>query len=176
MVNSRLYAGLVAVMLNSCFSKPDASEEELHSGIADAVNGFADAVKLALCGSLDLQQKLGFETSFVSGGMKLCYGINSNDNSNFFEYLGPCAKDAGDVGFVRYFAGSEKGKMEMTVILNSNGDYLPFWRDSSGKITSMIFTPVPEEAPKFFDFGASELDKVKRKVDVCEALLKYTPE
>ena len=168
MVNSRLYASLVAVMLNSCFSKPDASEEGLHPGIADAV-------KLALCGSLDLQQKLGFKTSFVSDEVELCYGIDSN-NSGAFEYLGPCKPVEGSIGFSRYLNGPEKDVMQMVIVISSNGDYLPFWRDSSEKITSMMFTPIPEDAKEQFDFGVSELNKVKRKVDVCEALLKYTPE
>lgn len=153
-------------LLTSCTSSETALELE---SSASAV------VQASICNSIDLQQKVGFKTSFVSGAETLCYGVSSND-TDYYEFINPCDKGAGKMGFARYFSGPNKGDMTMIHFLSSGGQtYLPFWRDASGNISGMFLTPIPDNAKEMFDFGASELDKAKRNQEVCTDLIKYDP-
>lgn len=160
-------SGLALALLASCTS----SETALEAG-----SGVSAVVQDSICNSINLQQKVGFATAFVSDGEMLCYGVKSND-TDYYEFLRPCDKGAGKMGFARYFSGPNQGEMNMIYFLSSGGqNYLPFWRDASGNISGMIFTPLPANAKEMFDFGASELDKAKRNREVCTNLIKYNQE
>lgn len=162
---------LTLALLSSCNSSETVHRAE--SGLSTVVQDSVRNVQDSICKSIDLRQKVGFTADFFSNGEKLCYGVELND-TDYYEFLHPCDKGEGKMGFSHYFAGPNKGDMSMIYFLSSGGQtYLPFWRDASGNISGMIFTPIPDHAKEMFDFGASELDKAKRNLPVCMDLIKY---
>lgn len=122
MVGINSYFGksiLTLALLSSCDPSETAHQAE---------SGLSNIVQDSICNSIDLRQKVGFKTSFVSGAEVLCYGVASND-TGYYESINPCDKEAGKMGFFRYFSGPNNG--EMTMIHFSGGQtYLPFWRDA----------------------------------------------
>jgi len=133
------------------------------------------------CSSLDLTQKVGFATSFTVGGEKSCYRIRSKEN-HYYDYFSNCDEQGMPLPerleIMREFAGPKVGSMQMNYILSVSGkkiEYIPFWRDTSGKISTVPFAPIPEDLEDYFHRGSMMLDQAKNLPEVCQQLLEYKP-
>ena len=76
----------------------------------------------------------------------------------------------------REFAGPNKDYMEIKVVLAVSGelmDYVPFWQDSSGNVTSVPGQPVSNELAGMFQNGRKMLDYTRKVPQVCQGLLEY---
>ena len=134
------------------------------------------------CSKLDLTQKFGFETSFlVEGAGRFCYGIFSKEN-HYYDKVYECDKERRPLPdhymIFREFAGPNKDYMEIKAVLAVSGelmDYVPFWQDSSGKVTSVPGQPVSPELGEMFSKGRKMLDYTRRVPQVCQQLKEYKP-
>ena len=132
------------------------------------------------CSKLDLTQKVGFETSFlVEGARRFCYGIFSKEN-HYYDKVYECDKERRPLPdhymIFREFAGPNKDYMEIKVVLAVSGelmDYVPFWQDSSGNVTSVPGQPVSNELAGMFQNGRKMLDYTRKVPQVCQGLLEY---
>lgn len=133
------------------------------------------------CSSLDLTQKVGFETSFYYEGNKFCYRINSNEKA-YAEVLFTCDNQKNPLEdravVIRNFAGPNLGHMQVNLILKvlPGGlfEYVPFVRNPLGEIR----TPLPHAIPptnleQLFQDGARMLDQTKKLPSVCKELVEY---
>ena len=76
----------------------------------------------------------------------------------------------------REFTGPRKGFMQLNYILNvseNRTDYMPFWREPSGKIGTFPFVDIPKNIEQEFTRGSARLDKAKNVPEVCKQLLEY---
>ena len=133
------------------------------------------------CSSLDLTQKVGFSTSYITDENKFCYKIVSN-GAYFFDSLSLCDAQGrpipGYLEFIRDFAGPKKGEMQINSILqvsDTRKEFIPFWREASGKISTILFRDVPKDMESNFQHGAKMLDQARTLPEVCQELLKYKP-
>ncbi|MDP3698393.1 MAG: hypothetical protein Q8R47_02295 [Nanoarchaeota archaeon] len=133
------------------------------------------------CRSLDLTQKVGFHTSFTISERRFCYAIASKEN-HYYDKITECDSEGMPLPqqgiTIREFAGPNKGSMELIYILKMSGndfDYIPFWRDASGKISTLPSGVMPENIGKVLDAGKNMLDVIKTTPEVCQQLLEYKP-
>jgi len=134
------------------------------------------------CSKLDLTQKVGFSTSFpVPGGETFCYGIFSKEN-HFYDKIYSCDQEGRPLPdhymIFREFSGPNKDYMEIKVVLEVQGELMkdvPFWQDSSGKVTSVPGQPVSPELGEMFSKGRMMLDYTRKVPQVCQQLLEYKP-
>ncbi len=134
------------------------------------------------CSSLDLTQKVGFTTSYVSNGETFCYDI-SYEEGRHYDFIAFCDERKmplpGYATVLREFAGPEKGLIELRVVLEVSGDsieYIAFVREPSGEISTLPGIPkelFPENLGQLFSNGAKMLDQAKNVPEVCKELLEY---
>ena len=133
------------------------------------------------CSSLDLTSKVGFHTSFTISERRFCYAISSKEN-HYYDKITECDSKGMPLPqqgiTIREFAGPNKGYMELIYILKVYGndfDYIPFWRDASGKISTLPSGVMPDNIGKVLDAGKNMLDVVKTTPEVCQRLMEYKP-
>ena len=133
------------------------------------------------CRNLDLTQKVGFSTRFDADGDKYCYRIDRKEN-HFYDQLYQCDEQyrpmSDNFMIAREFAGPRKGEMQINAVRaveGDNMDYIPFWRDPQGKITSVPHQKIQPELEDMFYRGRKMLDMTKNHPYVCLELLDYNP-
>lgn len=131
------------------------------------------------CSSLDLTQKVGFSTSFIVDEIKYCYRITNEENS-YSEVIFDCDDQGkpleGHAVIIRNFTGPEKGYMQLLAVLKVSEeyiDYISFFREPSGGISTLPFAPVPDNLEELFSKGGRMLDQTKNVPQVCKELLEY---
>lgn len=135
------------------------------------------------CRSLDLTQKLGFKATFLVVEVgKFCYRIGSKEK-HLYDEIFRCDdlnRPLPEYYMVmREFSGPNKDSMQINVVLsvsNETMEYLPFWRDSSGKFSSLPLQSLPQqELEEMFYQGKQMLDQVREVPSVCKKLSEYKP-
>ena len=132
------------------------------------------------CSNVNLTQKVGFATTFDVQGKRFRYRIAQKEK-HYYDEIYQCDEQKRPIPdhfmVMREFAGPHKYAMQINAVLaveGDNMDYIPFWRDPSGKFSSVPNQPLPQpELEDMFSRGIKMLDSAKKIPEVCKELLDY---